>query len=170
MKKLLSCLKKVFVKENMSNNNNVEPTTCKLNNNDVDEDLCQLNNNNVHGGLCQHNNNQLYLSPNKYIYEHIYPLYNTIYISVFDKKLILFTNRDENLPLRGWFQKCLKCSTITGQKYNYGYIGTQPLYLRMCSKCSNFFNEKHAERRNIILDGIIEKYINKYKNMYCKQK
>ena len=66
MKKLLSCLKKVFVKENMSNNNNVEPTTCKLNNNDVDEDLCQLNNNNVHGGLCQHNNNQLYLSPNKY--------------------------------------------------------------------------------------------------------
>lgn len=97
------------------------------------------------------------------IYEDVYKLYDHFYIAVFDGNFIFFINdNNTKFPLSGWFQTCIKCATITGQLYKYGYFHNKLFYVRMCEKCCNFFDKRPYSKINIkisnnIKDGL--KYI-----------
>ena len=99
-----------------------------------------------------------------YIYDSFNYLYDDFYMLSFDKNLIFYENyKPEKLPLKGWFQKCLKCGTITGQLYNYGDTDTGKLYIRMCERCSNNFDKFPDDSANMDLDYLITKGFKIYK-------
>ena len=101
------------------------------------------------------------------IYKDVCYLYDSFYIALFDSKLIFFENyNSRHCPLKGWFQECIKCSSITGQLYHYGTHDDEPLYIRMCERCSNNFDKFREDPLNIDIDNYIRKGLKIYKNIY----
>lgn len=100
------------------------------------------------------------------IYKAITYLYDDFYMADFDDDLIFFENySNHHCPLEGWFQHCVRCNTITGRLYTYGYFNKKLMRIRMCDKCCNNFDEFRNTAANIELDSLIRKgakiYINK---------
>ena len=66
----------------------------------------------------------------------------------------------KNLPIRGWFQRCLVCDTITAQKQLYKINNGIYMYYYRCSPCKKKYLR---EIESLDIDNWMDYQINKYK-------
>lgn len=93
-------------------------------------------------------------------------LYDHFYMAHFNDNLIFFENyNNRHCPLKGWFQDCVRCNTITGRLYTYGSTTKRTLLIRMCDNCSRNFDKFRDTPRNLELDDSIRKGVEIYKNI-----
>lgn len=110
-------------------------------------------------------NEQYYYVPPE-IYKHVYHLYENFYMARFKNDLIFFGHYStRHCPLKGWFQECLKCNTITGNLHTYGHSNNRKLRARMCLKCSNHFDKYPDDMINDDIYCLIKNGLEKYKDI-----